>query len=372
MAEQAATGSDETGGGLFQPFSMRGLELENRIVMSPMSRHRASPKGLHHPLATLYYRQRASAGLIISEGTQVSETAKGFPGIPGIYRPEHVETWREPIAAVHDEGGRIFIQLWHCGRIAHGSHLPEGQMPVAPSAIRAEDGMVMLDDLSFAKPDMPRALETREVEALVEDHVHAARMALAAGADGVEIHAANGYGAAQFLCDRTNQRTDRYGGSPVKRCRFVIETAEAIASAIGADKVGIRLSPVSTYQDAWDSDPTALYGVLLPALSMLDLGYVHMVEGSPGTSRDPSGFDFAGARRLFDGPWIVNNLYDRALAEAALARGDADLVAFGLPFLANPDLVRRFREHRDLNPVEKETLYGGGEKGYTDYPFFAG
>jgi N-ethylmaleimide reductase len=357
------------GGPLFEPFSLRGLKLANRLVMAPMSRHRASADGLPHPLAPLYYRQRATAGLIVSEGTLVSPSAKGFPGIPGIYLPEHVTGWMDTIEAVHQAGCPIFIQLWHCGRIAHRSHLPDGEAPVAPSAIRAEQGMVMLDDLSWAKPDMPRALETAEIGRLVQEHVHAALMAVAAGADGVEIHAANGYGAAQFLCDRANQRTDRYGGSAHNRCRFVIETAEAIGAAIGAAKVGIRLSPTSTYQDAWDSDPEALYGVLLPALSRLGLAYVHMVEGFPGKSRDIPGFDFAAARRRFDGPWIVNNLYDLASAEQVVERGDADLVSFGQQFLANPDLVRRFREQLPLNAVDESTLYGGSAEGYTDYPF---
>lgn len=351
---------------LFSPYELSGLPLANRIVMSPMTRSRATGSQPNE-LMRLYYRQRAGAGLLIAEGTQTSPFAKGFPAVPGIYTEAHIAGWRLITADVHAAGGRIFLQLWHCGRISHPRNQPEGAPPVAPSAILA-DAFVVLDDGSRVKVETPRALETAELPALVDEFVIAARNAMSAGFDGVEIHAANGYLLHQFLNDCSNQRTDRYGGTVAGRIRFVVEVAEAVSAAVGAQRTGIRLSPVNRYNDMRDSDPNGLYAALLPELSRMGLAYVNIVEGEAGVTRDARGFDYDAARRLFNGTWIANNLYDRELAEATLARGYADLVSFGRPFIANPDLVERFRRGAALNAVDYSTAYRGGAAGYVDYP----
>jgi N-ethylmaleimide reductase len=367
MSGAGNRGDTHSDGLLFTPFDLAGLRLANRMVMAPMSRHRADALNRPHALAATYYRQRASAGLLIAEGTQTSLFAKGFPGVPGIFTPGQISEWRKTTAAVHEAGGRIFLQLWHCGRISHRLCQPNGQLPVAPSAIRAT-AVAVLDDGSRVETDTPRALETRELPALTEEFATAAANAVEAEFDGVELHAANGYLLNQFLCDGSNQRCDRYGGSITNRIRFVVETLEAVTARIGAHRTGIRLSPVTTYMDTHDSDPPALYTALIEQLSRLQLGYVHAVEGLAGVSRDWLDFDFTAARRLFDGPWIANNMFDRTLAQTALAEGRSDLVSFGRPFVANPDLVERYRLIAPLNDIDPAHLYGGGEQGYTDYP----
>jgi N-ethylmaleimide reductase len=356
---------------LFSPFALGRITLSNRIVMAPMTRSRATLEDNRPgPLALTYYVQRASAGLIVAEGTQTSRNAKGFPRIPGLFAKAQVDEWRAITDAVHTSGGAIFAQLWHCGRISHHRSQPDGALPAAPSAIRAE-GMVMLDDGTRLPTDTPRAFATAELPALIDEYVTAARNAIAAGFDGVELHSANGYLLHQFLSEASNQRTDFYGGSPENRARFVIETADAVASAIGADRTGIRLSPVSRYNDIGEDDPTPTYAHLLGALDRIGLAYVHMVEGHAGVSRDPVGFDFVAARKQFGGAWIVNNMYDAALAEEALREGRADLVSFGRPFIANPDLVARLRHDAPLAEVDFTNAYAGGEAGYIDYPNLA-
>ncbi len=353
---------------LYTPLTLGRVTLAHRLVMSPMSRHRSSNTDqTPHPLGALYYQQRASAGLIIAEGTQTSPRAKGFPGVPGIYTPAQIAAWREATTAVHRAGGHIFLQLWHCGRVSCRQNQPGGELPIAPSAIDA-GAFSVLDDGSRVPTDTPRALATEELPALTAEYVAAAQNAITAGFDGVELHAANGYLLHQFLSDASNQRSDNYGGSPENRARFVVETAAAVAAAIGADRTGIRLSPVSNYQGAGDSAPEKLYPLLIEQLSALGLGYVHMVEGFAGVQRDNPPFDYAELRRRFKGAWIANNMYDRDMAEAAIASGYADLIAFGRPFIANPDLVRRLREERALNAFNPDTLFAKDEVGYTDYP----
>lgn len=353
-------------GRLHTSFDLGGLLLPNRFVMSPMTRSRATGNE-PNAMMTTYYAQRASAGLIVAEGTQTSPTAKGFPGVPGIYADSHIAGWHEVTQAVHAAGGRIFLQLWHCGRVSHPRHQPGGALPVAPSAVRA-NAFSVLDDGTRIELETPRALETSELSALIEEFVTAARNALRAGFDGVEIHAANGYLLHQFLAENVNQRTDGYGTTIDGRIRFVVELAGAVAAAVGANRTGIRLSPVARYNDIADNDPNATYAALLSELSRLRLAYANVTEGEGQQSRDPRGFDFAAARRQFSGAWAVNNSYDRDLAEAALASGYADLIAFGRPFLANPDLVTRYRIGASLNDVDYQTAYRGGEAGYIDYP----
>lgn len=352
---------------LFSPFALGGIRLSNRMVMAPMTRSRATPDNRPGDSAITYYRQRASAGLIVTEGTQTSLRAKGFPRVPGLFSPKLVEDWRRVTEAVHEAGGHIYTQLWHCGRISDARCQPGGEPPCAPSAIRAEANIV-LDDGTRIPAGMPRAFESRELPLLVEEFVSAARNAIAAGFDGVELHAANGYLLHQFLSESTNQRTDGYGTTIGGRIRFVVETAEAVSAAIGAGRTGIRFSPLSRYNAIAEPDPTGLYSALIAELDRIGLVYVHMVEGQAGTTRESEGFDFAGLRRRFGGAWIANNMYDREMAEAALRRGDADLVSFGRPFIANPDLVERYRARAPLNAIDLATAYAGGDKGYIDYP----
>jgi N-ethylmaleimide reductase len=353
---------------LFAPVQLGPYGLRNRIVMAPLTRARAQPGDVPSALAPDYYRQRASAGLIVAEATQVSPQGKGYAWTPGIYTPSHVEAWRAVTNAVHETGGRIFLQLWHVGRISHPSLLPGEARPGAPSAI-APQGKAFTET-GFLPYVTPRALETEEIAGIVEDYRRAAENALAAGFDGVEIHAANGYLIEQFLRDSTNKRTDRYGGSHENRARFLLEVAEAVVGVWGGARVGVRLSPVSPANDLGpDSDPVAAYSYAVAALDALGLVYIHVIEGATQGPRDvPNGFDLQILRRLFRGRYIANNGYDLALAREARRRNLADLIAFGRPFIANPDLVERLRIGAPLSPLDRKTLYGGGAKGYVDYP----
>lgn len=357
---------------LFTPFNLQGLSLPNRIVMAPLTRSRAT-HGTDAPnvLNAQYYQQRATAGLIISEATQISPTAKGYAWTPGIYSPEQKKGWKMVTEAVHAEGGHIFAQLWHVGRFSHPSLQPNKELPVAPSAIAPPKGSkTIIETGAFVELGTPRALTVKEIKQIVMDYQHAAQIAMDAGFDGVEIHAANGYLIQQFLADASNQRTDEYGGSITNRLRFALEVATAIIQQIGEQKVGIRLSPTSTSNGATDSAPFKLYSQLIREIDGLGLAYVHVIEGITGGVRDiiPD-FDFHQLRALFRGAWMVNNGYDYQLATEAVASGYADLVAFGKPFIANPDLVRRFAEHLPLNQPDPSKFYGGDAKGYTDYPF---
>ena len=356
---------------LFDAVELGPYQLQNRIVMAPLTRSRAGAGDVPSPLAPEYYGQRASAGLIIAEATQISRQGKGYAWTPGIYDAAQIEGWRAVTGAVHGKGGRIFLQLWHVGRISHPSLQPDHALPVAPSAI-APQGKAFTEN-GFVPYVAPRALETGEIAGIVEDYRRAARNALAAGFDGVEIHAANGYLIEQFLRDSTNKRTDRYGGSRENRARFLLEVTEAVVGVWGGDRVGVRLSPVTPSNDLGpDSDPQATYSHVVSSLNAFGLVYLHVVEGATQGPREvPNGFDLKILRRLFNGLYIANNGYDLALAMEARRHNLADLIAFGRPFIANPDLVERLRTGAALAPLDRATLYGGGAKGYTDYPSLA-
>lgn len=352
---------------LFTPTRLGDIALANRIAMAPLTRNRAHADGVPSALAATYYAQRASAGLIIAEATQISPLGKGYLDTPGIHSPAQVQAWKAITDAVHARGGRIVLQLWHVGRISHTSLLPEGEVPVAPSAIRADAKTFTAQ--GFEDVSAPRALALDEIPALIEDYRQAARNAIAAGFDGVEVHAANGYLIDQFLRDGSNQRDDGYGGSIENRTRLLFEVVSAVAAEIGAARTGVRLSPTTPAGDAHDSDPQPLFERAVERLDGIDgLAFVHVIEGATGGDRDNLAFDYSALRARFSGPWMVNNGYDKARAIAAIASGQADVVAFGRAFIANPDLVERLRDDTPLAEFDPDTLYGGGEHGYTDYP----
>ena len=348
---------------LFSPITIGSLMLSNRMVMAPMTRNRA-PTGIPTKWMTEYYHQRASAGLIISEGAQISEQAVGYPATPGIYSDAQVEGWQAVTSAVHDAGGHIFCQLWHCGRISHPD-FHRGALPVSPSAIQPAGQAFTYEGLKdFVSP---RALEVSEIEVIVADYALAAKQAIQAGFDGVEIHAANGYLIDQFLRDGSNQRSDKYGGSIENRARFLLEVTTAVCEAIGASRVGIRISPVNAFNDMHDSAPQALFSYVATALSTLQPVYLHVVEVSIAGEADSS-VNIVSLRKAFDGCYIANGGYDKARSNQVLADGKADLVAYGVPFLANPDLPERFKQNAALNEADQTTFYGGDKHGYTDYP----
>lgn len=352
---------------LFDPIRVGELDLANRVVMAPLTRNRAAPGRVPSDLAVEYYRQRASAGLIITEGSQVSPEGQGYLDTPGIYSAEQVAAWRRVTDTVHAERGRIVVQLWHVGRIAHVSLQPNGQAPVSSTARRAATKTFTKD--GFVPVSAPRALRTDEIPALVASYRDAARAAMAAGFDGVEIHGANGYLIEQFLRDSINDRNDEYGGPIENRVRLLVEVMQAVAGEIGGGRTGLRLSPVTPSNDAaQDSDPQALFEHAVARLAPLRLAFIEVVEGATAGPRDFAPFDYAALRRKFDGAWIVNNGYQRQMALDAVASGAADLVSFGRPFIGNPDLVRRLRENAPLNALDPSTLYGGGARGYIDYP----
>jgi N-ethylmaleimide reductase len=352
---------------LFTPLTVGTTSLRNRAFMAPMTRGRAAATGgAPTPLMVDYYRQRAAAGLIVTEATSISRQGTGWWNAPGIFEPAHVEGWRPVTDAVHGAGGRIFLQLWHMGRVSHPDFL-DGAQPVGPSALVAEGESYTP---TGKKPYVtPRALEAAELPGIVADYVAAARNAVAAGFDGVELHGANGYLLDQFIRDGANQRTDAYGGSVENRWRFPLEVATAVADAIGAARTGIRLSPVARYNGMSDADPVASYTYGARQLDTLGLAYVHVLEARPGHMMAVDGpAVHPHIRAAFRGPLILNGGYDLAAAEAAIAEGAADAIAFGLPFLANPDLVARLQSGAPLNPPDFATLYTPGPKGYTDYP----
>lgn len=368
---------------LFDPITVGDLSLPNRIAMAPLTRNR-SPNAVPTDLVVEYYRQRASAGLIITEATPVSHQGQGYADVPGLYGADQLAGWRKVTDAVHAAGGRIVTQMWHVGRISHTSLQPEGGKPVAPSAItaKAKTYLIHADGTgSFSETSEPRALELSEIPGIVEDYRRAAKAAVEeAGFDGVEIHAANGYLIDQFLRSGSNHRTDAYGGSIENRARLLFEVVDAVADAIGGGKVGIRLSPVTPANDAADADPQPLFDYVAYGLASRGLAYIHTIEGATGGPRDfrqgDYAFDYDAYKAAYrdaggTGAWMVNNGYDGALAQEAVTSGRADLVAFGRLFIANPDLVERLRHSKGLNEPDKATFYGGGEKGYTDYPFAA-
>ena len=343
------------------------LTLANRIVMAPLTRSRAGAADVPSEMAIEYYVQRASAGLIIAEATQVSPQGKGYVYTPGIYSADQVQAWKKITDAVHAAGGRMFLQLWHVGRISHPSLQPDGALPVAPSAIKPEGQA--FTEAGFVPLETPRALATSEMPDIVEQYRVGAENALAAGFDGVEIHAANGYLLDQFLRDKTNQRTDVYGGTIENRARLLMEVTAAVVKVWGGDRVGIRLSPVSTFGDIADSNPQALFSYVVEQLNTFKLVYLHVIEGDTGGARQlPGGFDPQILRKLFKGAYMANNGYDRQMALDARATGSAELIAFGRPYIGNPDLVERLRVGAPLVQPDPATMYGGGAKGYIDYP----
>lgn len=364
---------------LFEPTHAGDIALANRIAMAPLTRNRA-PDAIPTELTATYYAQRATAGLIISEATAISPEGQGYADVPGLYGTEQLDGWKKVTRAVHEAGGKIVVQLWHVGRISHTSLQPGHAKPVAPSAIRAHAKTVLLKDgvPTFTDTSEPRALDAEELPRIVQDYRHAARNAIAAGFDGVEIHAANGYLIDQFLKTGANQRTDDYGGSIKNRARLLLEVTRAIVDEIGGGRTGIRLSPVTPANDIVDENPQPLFDYVVRELGKLGLAYVHVIEGATGGPRElpDRPFDYTELRNAYraaggKGAWMVNNAYDRALAEAALVNG-ADIVAFGRPFISNPDLVERLKQNAPLNELNRDTLYGGGAKGYTDYPTLAG
>ena len=352
---------------LFEPYQLGPITLPNRLAMAPLTRNRAVPPGMvPSPLAVEYYGQRASAGLLITEASQVSQQGQGYQDTPGIYSKEQVAGWKKVTDRVHEKGGRIFIQLWHVGRISHTSLQPNGGTPVAPSAVRAK-GKTFVGG-TFTDISEPRALDLAEIPGIIDGFKRAAANALAAGFDGVEIHGANGYLLDQFAKDGANKRTDAYGGSIENRAKLMLEVAKAVATEAGANRTGIRISPVTPANDISDSNPQPLFDHIVDGLSALKLVYLHVVEGATGGPRDIAPFDYASLRKRFGGAYMANNGYDFALASQVLAAGSADLIAFGKPFISNPDLVERLKTGAPLNEWDKATFYGGGAKGYTDYP----
>lgn len=360
---------------LFDPIKVGALTLPNRIIMAPLTRNR-SPGAIPQEMTVKYYTQRASAGLIITEGTAITQQGQGYADVPGLYGTEQLDGWKKVTASVHKAGGRIAVQLWHVGRVSHVDLQEDGQAPVAPSAIAAKTKTYLIKDGkgSFAETSVPRALKSQEIPGIVQDFRRAARNAIESGFDAVEIHGANGYLLDQFMKTAANHRTDDYGGSIENRARLTLEIVRAIADDIGGDRTGIRFSPNSPANGINDDDPQALFEYVVKNLAPLNLAFIHVVEGATGGPREIADrpFDFSALKTAYrmaggKGAWMVNNGYDKKLAEHAL-KGDADLVAFGRPFIANPDLVHRLREDAPLNTPDQSTFYGGGEKGFTDYP----
>jgi len=352
---------------LFDPVRLGDITLANRLVMAPLTRNRATgqtPTDLH----VEYYRQRASAGLLITEAAQIRPDGQGYFDTPGIHSAEQVSAWKRVTDAVHAEGGKIVIQLWHVGRISVKRLQPGEQAPVSSTA-RAAKTRTYAAHGELVPTDIPRALSTDEIPQLVTDYAQAARNAIAAGFDGVEVHSANGYLLEQFLRDSANDRTDAYGGPIENRARLLIEVMTAVAAAIGPGRTGLRLSPVTPANDiGQDSNPQALFNYVADQLAPLKLAFMEVVEGATGGPRNNAPFDYAELRRRFGGPWIVNNGYDRTMALDAVASGYADAVAIGRPFISNPDLAERIRADQPWAAPQKETFYGGGAEGYTDYP----
>ncbi len=367
---------------LFEPAQAGDIVLANRIVMAPLTRNR-SPGAIPNNLNATYYEQRATAGLIVTEGTPISQQGQGYADVPGLYKREAIAGWKQVTDGVHSAGGKIVAQIWHVGRISHVSLQPHGGQPVAPSAIPAKSKTYIINDDgtgAFAETSEPRALTIDDIGLILEDYRSGARAALEAGFDGVEIHAANGYLIEQFLKSSTNQRTDDYGGSIENRARFLLEVVDAVAEEIGAGRTGIRLSPVTPANDIFEADPQPLYNYVGEQLGKRNLAFIHVVEGATGGPRDfkqgDKPFDYAAFKAAYrnaggKGLWIANNGYDRESAIEAVESGKVDAVAFGKAFIANPDLVRRFKDNAPLNEPNQPTFYGGGAEGYTDYPALA-
>ncbi|KPF45463.1 alkene reductase [Rhizobium sp. AAP43] len=360
---------------LFEPTTIGSISVANHIAMAPLTRNR-SPGAIPNDLNVEYYSQRATAGLIVSEGTAITHQAQGYADVPGLYKTEAIEGWKRVTDAVHAAGGKIVTQLWHVGRISHTSLQPDGGKPVAPSAIAAKSKTYVLNEDgtgAFVETSEPRALDLAEIPTLIEDYRKAARSAIEAGFDGVEIHAANGYLLEQFMRSNSNHRDDQYGGPIENRIRLTLEVVAAVTAEIGADKTGIRISPTTPANDVSDPDPKALYTALVEGLTEYSLAFIHVIEGATGGPRDVLPFDWAALKAAYRAAggkavWMVNNGYDRQSAIDAVESGYADVVAFGRPFISNPDLVRRLEEDASWNELDGATLYGGGAEGYTTYP----
>ncbi len=354
---------------LFSPTTIGAIDVANRIAMAPLTRSRADRDGVHSHLAVEYYRQRASAGLIITEATNISRQGRGYAFTPGIYTDAQAEAWSRVTASVHEAGGRIVCQLWHVGRMSHVSLQEKGEAPVSASAIQAGE-LVFLESRTQAPPSPPRALRTDEIPGVIDDYRRAASLAKQAGFDGIEVHSANCYLLDQFIRDSTNKRTDRYGGPIENRTRLPIEVVSAVAEVWGADRVGVRLSPMTRAvgDTPLDGDPQATYGHLARRLGELGLAYLHCVEGQTRGPNGSSAFDYKALHAAFGGAYIANNGYDLPLASEAVGSGYADMIAFGRPFIGNPDLVERLRRKAPLAEADPATFYGGGAEGYTDYP----
>jgi len=353
---------------LFRPLAMGALELPNRVLMAPLTRNRAHADGTPKDMAATYYRQRASAGLIVSEATQVSAMGKGYIDTPGIYTDAHVEGWKPIVEAVHAAGGRIFCQLWHVGRISHVSLLPDGRRPVSSSAVRADTQTFTAN--GFEDVSEPVALDADGIARTLDDFATGARCAREAGFDGVEVHSANGYLLDQFLQDGVNKREDEYGGSVENRLRLLGEVLDRACNVWPKDRVGVRLSPLGQANAISDNDPEAIFGPAYRMLNDRKLAYLHVVEQFFGS--DSSEDDrqlLKRLRALYDGVYIGNGDYDAERAVEAIGESRADAITFGRPFIANPDLPERYRIGADLNEADQDTFYGGGEEGYTDYPF---
>ena len=360
---------------LFDPLRFGDISVANRVVMAPLTRNRAAANQVPSALAVEYYTQRASAGLIVTEASQISPEGQGYLDTPGIHSPAQVAAWRKVTDAVHAQGGKIVIQLWHVGRISHVSLQAGGIAPVSSTARTAVAKTFTTD--GFVDTSAPRALRLDEMPRIVADYRHAARCAMQAGFDGVEVHGANGYLLDQFLRDSINDRSDAYGGLIANRARLLLEVMAAVADEIGAGRTGLRLSPVTPVNDAQqDSDAQALFNHVVEQLAPLKLSFLHVIEGQTGGARDIAPFDFEALRMRFkqgnpQGAWMVNNGYNRQMALDAVVGGHADLVAFGRPFISNPDLVQRLKLDAPLNKLNTKTMYGGGAEGYTDYPALA-
>ena len=354
---------------LFTPYMLGDLTLSNRVVLAPLTRNRAGQGFVPSEFAATYYGQRASAGLLISEASQISQQGQGYQDTPGIYTQAQIDGWRTVTEAVHAKGGRIFLQLWHVGRVSHVDLQANGAAPVAPSALRPATKVFVNN--SFEDVSEPRALDISELPGIVNDFRQAAANAIAAGFDGVEIHGANGYLLDQFLKDGANVRTDAYGGSIENRARLLLEVTAAVVDEVGANRTGLRISPVSPANGVSSSAPQAQFDYLVEQLNALDIVYLHVVEGATGGPREVAPFDFAVLRQRFKNTYIANNGYDLDLATSRLVEDKADLIAFGRPFIGNPDLVERLRTGSPLSAFNPATLYGGGATGYIDYPTLA-
>lgn len=351
---------------LFSSATLGDLNLPHRIVMAPLTRSRsAQPGDIPRDLNADYYRQRSSAALIITEATQISPQGKGYAFTPGIHSAEQIAGWRKVTDAVHEEGSRIFLQLWHVGRVSHSKIQVDNALPVAPSALAVTDGQAFTEEGMFDF-ETPRALATDEIPDIVEQFRQAAINAKEAGFDGVEIHAANGYLLDQFLKDGTNQRDDAYGGSIENRARLTLEITAAVTEVWDSERVGIRISPTGTFNSMSDSDPQALFNYLVKQLNAFNLAYLHVVEQFGGGLDEK--FDFAALRQLFNGAYMANGAYTAERAEQSLQAGQSDFISFGSLFISNPDLPNRFQQNAALAPADQSTFYGGDAKGYTDYP----